>query len=127
MDNDRSGAHGSALARDPMTFPWNLALYGLAGLGDLLATANSPLSRNYRFGLGLAEGLSRPEALSRVGATVEGAGTTDAVLRLAEQHGWHLPICSEVAALMAGRSSASAAVRRLMERDLREERLAVQA
>ncbi|MEY4298433.1 MAG: hypothetical protein RLZZ423_1612 [Cyanobacteriota bacterium] len=103
------------------------SLYGLAGLGDLLATANSVLSRNYRFGLALAEGLTREEALLRVGATVEGAGTSDAVLRLAEQQGWHLPICSEVGALMAGRSSAAAAVRRLMERDLREERLAVQA
>ena len=61
------------------------------------------------------------------GATVEGATTTDAVLRLADQQGWHLPICSEVGALMAGRSNAPDAVRRLMERDLREERLAVQA
>jgi glycerol-3-phosphate dehydrogenase (NAD(P)+) len=61
-----------------------------------------------------------------VGATVEGAGTTDAVLRLAQQHGWHLPICAEVAELMAGRSTAAEAVRRLMERDLREESLAIQ-
>ena len=103
------------------------SLYGLAGLGDLLATANSRLSRNYRFGLALAEGLSRADALSSVGATVEGATTTDAVLRLADQQGWHLPICSEVGALMAGRSNAPDAVRRLMERDLREERLSVQA
>ncbi|MFM2081291.1 MAG: hypothetical protein RLZZ219_1973 [Cyanobacteriota bacterium] len=102
------------------------SLYGLAGLGDLLATANSPLSRNYRFGLALAEGLSRSQALERVGATVEGAGTTAAVLELATRNGWHLPICSEVAGLIDGHSSAAAAVRRLMERDLREERLALQ-
>jgi len=103
------------------------SLYGLAGLGDLLATANSTLSRNYRFGCALAEGLSREQALAQVGATVEGAGTTDAVLTLAHRHGWHLPICTEVSELMAGRSSAAAAVRRLMERDLRDERLALQA
>ena len=102
------------------------SLYGLAGLGDLLATANSTLSRNYRFGLALAQGLGREQALLQVGATVEGAGTTDAVLRLAQQHGWHLPICAEVAELMAGRSTAAEAVRRLMERDLREESLAIQ-
>lgn len=97
------------------------SLYGLAGLGDLLATACSPLSRNYRFGLALAEGLSRPEALERVGATVEGAGTTDAVLRLAASRGWYLPICSEVAALMAAEITPAQTVRRLMERDLRAE------
>ena len=102
------------------------SLYGLAGLGDLLATACSPLSRNYRFGLALAEGLSRPEALAAVGATVEGAGTADAVLRLAAANQWHLPICNEVGALMAGASSPAQAVRRLMERDLRAESLALQ-
>ena len=102
------------------------SLYGLAGLGDLLATANSHLSRNYRFGLALAEGLSRDEALRQVGATVEGASTAEAVLRLAGQRGWHLPICGQVGALMAGGTTAAAAVRALMERDLREESLALQ-
>jgi glycerol-3-phosphate dehydrogenase len=48
------------------------------------------------------------------------------VLRLAQQHSWHLPICAEVAELMAGRCTAADAVRRLMERDLREESLAIQ-
>lgn len=99
------------------------SLYGLAGLGDLLATANSSLSRNYRFGLALAEGCSRPQALERVGATVEGASTADAVLALAAVHQWHLPICEQVAALMAGSITPAAAVRRLMERDLRPETL----
>ncbi len=101
------------------------SLYGLAGLGDLLATANSTLSRNYRFGLALAEGLSQQEALQRVGATVEGASTAEAVLRLAQQRGWHLPISHEVGLLMRGQVSAAQAVRHLMERDLREERLAL--
>ena len=99
------------------------SLYGLAGLGDLLATANSSLSRNYRFGLALAEGCSRSQALERVGATVEGASTADAVLALAAVHHWHLPICEQVGALMAGAITPAAAVRRLMERDLRPETL----
>jgi glycerol-3-phosphate dehydrogenase (NAD(P)+) len=101
------------------------SLYGLAGLGDLLATANSTLSRNYRFGLALAEGLSQEQALQRVGATVEGASTAEAVLRLAQQRGWHLPISHEVGQLMSGQVSAAQAVRHLMERDLREECLAL--
>jgi glycerol-3-phosphate dehydrogenase (NAD(P)+) len=100
------------------------SLYGLAGLGDLLATANSNLSRNYRFGLALAEGLDRDAALARVGATVEGAQTALAVLALGERHGWHLPICEQVAALMAGELEPAAAVRLLMGRGLKPEELA---
>jgi glycerol-3-phosphate dehydrogenase (NAD(P)+) len=100
------------------------SLYGLAGLGDLLATANSVLSRNYRFGLALAEGLSATDALERVGATVEGAQTAKAVNLLAERHGWHLPICEQVGALMAGSIRPEQAVRRLMERNLKPEELA---
>jgi glycerol-3-phosphate dehydrogenase (NAD(P)+) len=100
------------------------SLYGLAGLGDLLATANSSLSRNYRFGLALAEGLDRDAALTRVGATVEGAQTALAVLALAERHSWRLPICEQVGALMAGTVQPEAAVRQLMGRGLRPEELA---
>lgn len=99
------------------------SLYGLAGLGDLLATATSPLSRNYRFGLALAEGKNRRQALEQVGATVEGAATAEAVLALGEDHHWHLPICHEVVAVMEGRIGAAAAVRRLMERHLKAEEL----
>ena len=102
------------------------SLYGLAGLGDLLATANSALSRNYRFGLALAEGLPREQALVQVGATVEGVSTAEAVHALGLQHGWHLPICREVVGLLEGKVTAAAAVRRLMERDLRQEGLLVQ-
>ena len=99
------------------------SLYGLAGLGDLLATATSPLSRNYRFGLLLAEGLSSAAAIERIGATVEGVPTARAVMQLAEQRGWKLPISAEVLNLVDGTASPAAAVRRLMERQLREERL----
>lgn len=97
------------------------SLYGLAGLGDLLATATSPLSRNYRFGQLLAEGLSTAEALERIAATVEGPNTARAVLRLAHQEGWHLPICEQVVALVDGERQPRQAVQALMERDLRHE------
>lgn len=58
-----------------------------------------------------------------MGATVEGASTAEAVLRLGEQHHWHLPICHEVVALMEGRVGPADAVRRLMERHLKDEDL----
>ena len=97
------------------------SLYGLAGLGDLLATANSNLSRNYRFGLALAEGLRADQAQARVGATVEGASTVKAVTSMARQRQWHLPICQQVLAVMEGRVAPPMAVQALMQRDLKDE------
>jgi glycerol-3-phosphate dehydrogenase (NAD(P)+) len=96
-------------------------LYGLAGLGDLLATATSALSRNYRCGLLLAEGLDEADALGRIGATVEGTRTARATLQLARHHGWAVPICTQVVHLLEGISDAPTAVRALMERDPRAE------
>jgi glycerol-3-phosphate dehydrogenase (NAD(P)+) len=96
-------------------------LYGLAGLGDLLATANSSLSRNYRFGQLLAAGNDEAKALAGIGATVEGPRTARATLTMAERHGWRLPICEQVVRLLAGSIDAPQAVRALMERDLRPE------
>ena len=96
-------------------------LYGLAGLGDLLATANSALSRNYSFGVLLARGLQEQDALLEIGATVEGPRTARASLELARQRGLRLPICEQVVQLLDGRCDAPTAVRLLMERDPRPE------
>ncbi len=109
------GRLGHDLGGDPDT------LYGLAGLGDLLATANSHLSRNFRFGLLLAEGLTAPQAIARIGATVEGASTAAAALALARRSGWTPPICEQVVAMIEGESSPQLAVKVLMERTLRSE------
>ncbi|WP_216903005.1 NAD(P)H-dependent glycerol-3-phosphate dehydrogenase [Synechococcus sp. CCY 9618] len=96
-------------------------LYGLAGLGDLLATANSPLSRNYRFGILLAEGCDEAVALERIAATVEGPRTARAALALASREGWQLPICRQVVRLLEGQVEARQAVQELMQRDLKAE------
>ncbi|MEB3306983.1 MAG: NAD(P)H-dependent glycerol-3-phosphate dehydrogenase [Cyanobacteriota bacterium] len=97
------------------------SLYGLAGLGDLLATANSPLSRNYRFGLLLADGLDETSALATIGATVEAPRTVRAAMNLARQQGWNLPICDQVLAVLEARSRPDQAVQALMQRGLRPE------
>ena len=97
------------------------SLYGLAGLGDLLATANSSLSRNYRCGLLLAEGLDESQAIERIGATVEGPRTARAALALAAQQGWSLPICDQVLAVLEGRTTPALAVQALMQRGLKPE------
>jgi len=96
-------------------------LYGLAGLGDLLATATSPLSRNYRCGLLLASGCQPSEAIERIGATVEGLQTARAAVFLAQREGWNLPICTQVVAVTAGAVTPAAAARLLMGRGLRAE------
>lgn len=98
-------------------------LYGLAGLGDLLATATSPLSRNYRCGLLLAEGYAAGEALRRIGATVEGLRTAGAAVALARRDGWSLPICEQVVAVIEARCTPADAARALMGRELRPEDL----
>lgn len=107
----------TALGGQPAT------LYGLAGLGDLLATANSPLSRNYRFGGLLAEGRDEAAALAGIAATVEGPRTARATLQLARARALSLPICEQVVELLEGRCDARTAVQRLMQRDPRPEAL----
>jgi glycerol-3-phosphate dehydrogenase (NAD(P)+) len=96
-------------------------LYGLAGLGDLLATATSVLSRNYRCGLLLAQGHSAAEAATEIGATVEGLRTARAAVALAQREGWSLPICEQVVAVIESRSSPADAARALMGRGLKSE------
>ncbi len=96
-------------------------LYGLAGLGDLLATATSPLSRNYRCGLLLAQGQGATEAAATIGATVEGLVTARAAVALGRRQSWSLPICEQVVAVIEGQATAEAAAQALMGRNLRPE------
>ncbi|WP_291527574.1 NAD(P)H-dependent glycerol-3-phosphate dehydrogenase [Bifidobacterium sp. UBA744] len=72
-------ALGKAAGADPKTFA------GLAGVGDLIATCGSPLSRNYTFGANLGKGLSVEEATRVSNGVAEGVPTTDAVVSLGDQ------------------------------------------
>ena len=96
-------------------------LYGLAGLGDLLATANSPLSRNYRFGFELGRGKTPAAAEACCEGTVEGIPTTHAVVALAERHGFSVPIARQVLQLLEQHTTPAESVASLMERNLRPE------
>lgn len=78
-------------------------LAGLAGLGDLVATCASPLSRNRSFGRLLGEGLSLEEATTRTAQTAEGVKSAAAVLELGRDHGVELPITQGVTAVLTGR------------------------
>jgi glycerol-3-phosphate dehydrogenase (NAD(P)+) len=93
-----------------------VTLVGLSGLGDLVLTAGSEQSRNFRFGLHLGRG----EA-AEPGVTVEGAATARTAARLGQRLGLDLPVTEAVAALVEGRSDVSGALRRLLDRPLRAE------
>jgi glycerol-3-phosphate dehydrogenase (NAD(P)+) len=91
-------------------------LMGLSGLGDLVLTCTSDLSRNYRYGLALG----RNEAFDQT-VTVEGKATARAVTRLAAQLGVELPISAAVARLVDGDHSVAEALQSLLNRPLKEE------
>jgi glycerol-3-phosphate dehydrogenase (NAD(P)+) len=73
---------------------------GLAGVGDMIATCESDLSRNRRLGLAIAAGRSLSEATAAAGGVVEGIGTTSAALTLATAHSVEMPIASELHAVL---------------------------
>lgn len=76
---------------------------GLSGAGDLFLTASSTMSRNYRVGLGLADGKSKEAIVEELGEVAEGIGTAYALKEIAKQKDLYLPIAREVHALLEGK------------------------
>ncbi len=85
---------GSALGADQHTFA------GLAGMGDLVATCSSPLSRNRTFGENLGRGMTMAAASAAMSQTVEGVASCGPVLELARAHQVEMPITEVVEAVM---------------------------
>ncbi|MEO8625474.1 MAG: NAD(P)H-dependent glycerol-3-phosphate dehydrogenase [Candidatus Limnocylindrales bacterium] len=81
---------GMAVGAHPLTFA------GLAGLGDVIATCYSALSRNHALGVELAKGRKWPEIEGTLAGVAEGAYTVEAALALAGEHGVEMPIAQEV-------------------------------
>jgi glycerol-3-phosphate dehydrogenase (NAD(P)+) len=107
---------GVAAGARPLTF------LGLAGLGDLILTCASDLSRNRRLGLALASGLSLDEALAgSAGGVVEGAVTARAVPALARRYGVEMPICQALYEVLYQAKAPARAVQDLMARAARPE------
>jgi glycerol-3-phosphate dehydrogenase (NAD(P)+) len=75
----------------------------LGGAGDLFLTATSNLSRNYRVGLGLAQGKSIETILEELGEVAEGIPTTKALFNIAKKEGIYLPIADEVYNMLNGK------------------------
>ena len=98
-----------------------LTAAGLAGMGDLVASCGSPLSRNRTFGEVLGETQSMELARTRVAKTVEGVATSRAALELAHSLGVEVPIIEAVADVVDGQLTPREAFKRIMEISTRAE------
>ncbi len=94
---------------------------GLSGLGDLLATCSSPLSRNYQVGYKIAQGKTLEQILEESEGTAEGINTTNVLIKLALSENIYVPIASCVYQLLKGEKSPEEAVQTLMARELKQE------
>lgn len=106
---------GSAIGADPVTF------MGLAGMGDLVATCSSPLSRNRTFGEKLGEGMTVDEVTAQTRQVAEGVKSCTSVSELAKAHDVEMPIVEHVAALIAGEMSPDDLVGALIARQAKPE------
>ena len=105
-----------AMDADPLT------LMGLAGLGDLVATCSSPLSRNRTFGEKLGLGMTTEEIVASTRQVAEGAKSCSSLLALAEKVGVDAPIAEHVEAVVAGRMTAPEMMEAFIARETKSER-----
>ena len=103
------------LGAQPQTFA------GLAGMGDLVASCGSPLSRNRTFGEYLGRGMSVAEAATAMNQTTEGVASCEPVLELAKAHGVEMPITEVVSAVIRDRVPVAQAASMLASRSAKPE------
>lgn len=108
---------GVRVGADPGTF------LGLAGVGDLIATCMSPLSRNRTFGENLGKGMSVAEVIEVTRQTAEGVKSCHSVLDLARNAGVEMPICEAVTSVIVGQRTPEELVDLLMSRTRKHERI----
>jgi glycerol-3-phosphate dehydrogenase (NAD(P)+) len=101
---------GEALGADPVTFS------GLAGVGDLIATCMSPLSRNHTFGVNLGRGMSVDEVVAITRQTAEGVKSCQSILDLAVSNAVDMPIVQAVVAVVHHGAAPADIARRLLSR-----------
>lgn len=106
---------GIASGANPLTFA------GLAGVGDLIATCASPLSRNRHVGLEVAKGRPLDEVLAEMKSVAEGVSTTKAAYELSKRYGVEMPITATIHAILFEGKSARQGVIELMLRDPKDE------
>ena len=94
---------------------------GLAGMGDLIATCSSPLSRNHTAGRLLAEGVAPDRLHEHMSQTAESIKSAPVVAELARRHGVEMPIVEAVVAVLSGRISIEDLAPKLLGRSLKHE------
>ncbi|GAA2631807.1 NAD(P)H-dependent glycerol-3-phosphate dehydrogenase [Streptomyces axinellae] len=107
---------GLAMGAEAHTFA------GLAGMGDLVATCSSPLSRNHTFGTNLGRGMTLQETIAVTKQTAEGVKSCESVLDLARRHGVEMPITETVVGIVHDGKPPHVALKELMSRSAKPER-----
>jgi glycerol-3-phosphate dehydrogenase (NAD(P)+) len=110
---------GAALGADQHTFA------GLAGMGDLVATCSSSLSRNRTFGENLGRGMAVDDVIAITKQTVEGVKSSQSVLELARRHGVEMPITEVMVAVLHQRLEIGKVAALLLSRSAKPERYGV--
>ena len=108
-------ALGVTLGANPLTFS------GLTGLGDLIATCSSPLSRNHYVGVELTKGRSLEEITKTMTGVAEGVSTTIVARNLARQHGLEMPITEKLYQVLYHGADPRQAAVELMEAEAKHE------
>ncbi|MDO5051225.1 MAG: NAD(P)H-dependent glycerol-3-phosphate dehydrogenase [Moraxella equi] len=106
---------GVAVGANPLTF------LGLSGVGDLYATCNSTLSRNYQIGNMLGKGITLDNAIKKLGQTAEGVNTIAQVEEQAKKLGIYMPITHALYAVLYENKSALSVAVNLMETGFRSD------
>ncbi|HEV7627976.1 MAG TPA: NAD(P)H-dependent glycerol-3-phosphate dehydrogenase [Streptomyces sp.] len=108
---------GLAMGADAHTFA------GLAGMGDLVATCSSPLSRNHTFGTNLGRGMTLQETIAVTRQTAEGVKSCESVRELARLHGVEMPLTETVVGIVHDGKPPLVALKELMSRSAKAERV----
>ncbi len=108
---------GISMGADVHTF------YGLSGIGDLIVTCTSQHSRNWNAGYLIGQGLSKDEAIKKIGMVVEGIPTTYAAYALSKKLNVDMPIVDAMYDVLENNADVKETVNKLMLRDKKEEKL----
>lgn len=96
-------------------------LYGLSGMGDLIATCSSPMSRNYTVGSMLGKGMKINDILAELGSVAEGVKTSKAICELAKKLDIEVPVSSAIYEAVYTDITPEEVLNKLMNRKLKEE------
>jgi len=100
------------LGANPQTF------LGLSGVGDLITTCASPLSRNHQFGKLIGTGLSVEESIKKIGQTIEGLKTLKVVKKIADEHNVEMPIVDSLYKIIYKGSSLEGSIQNVLGKDM---------